>query len=221
MIDAVTLGVGLGLALLGGLLIALSGRQWCLCPHQHCPMLEPGQKVELTVEGERYATIVAVPEGETLLLIPPLQRGLPLSFEFGTFAEMRLTTPAGIFEAIVQFVGREVKPEPRLRVRLASRWSHSQRRRYERIPLPDEVSVALQRADEQWIGWARDVSMGGLRLIAPVSVPVNAQVRLELPRALRGLTDSDAERTARVVACERAPTRHGYAYQLRLAFVND
>lgn len=221
MTDAVSLGIGLGFALLGGLLIALSGRRWGLCPFQHCPALEAGQRVEFTVAGKRYATLLQGVDGETLLLTPPLERGIPVSFEAGSLAQLRLTTPAGVFEATIQFTGRQTKPEPRLLARVAGRWKHTERRRHERVVLPDEVNIAIHRAGEQWVGWARDVSTGGLRLIAPVSAPVNAQVRLELPTALRGLTDSDAERAARVVACERAPTRHGYAYQLRLAFLDE
>ncbi|MCX7924817.1 MAG: PilZ domain-containing protein [Fimbriimonadales bacterium] len=221
MMDGASLGIGLGLALLGGLLIALSGRRWGLCPFQHCPALEAGQRVEFTVANKRYTTLLHSVDGETLLLTPPLERGIPVSFEAGSFAELRLTTPAGVFEAPIQFIGRQAKPEPRLFARVAGRWKHTQRRRHERVLLPDEVNVAIRRAGEQWIGWARDASVGGLRLIAPAPAPLNAQVRLELPPALRGITDSDAERTARVVACDRAPTRHGYAYQLRLAFIDE
>ncbi|MCS6919994.1 MAG: flagellar brake protein [Fimbriimonadales bacterium] len=215
-----TLGVGLGLALLGGLLIALSGRRWSLCPLRACPALEAGQRIEFTASDQRYTTLLQGWDGETLYIAPPLQRGLPLSMELGSFAELRLTTPAGVYEATIQFVGRSAKPQPMLHARLASRWRHIQRRQHERVLLPDEVNVAVQHGGEQWIGWARDVSVGGLRLIAPAPAPTNAQVRVELPAALRGVADSGAERLARVVACERAPTRHGYAYQLRLAFTD-
>ncbi len=221
MTDTVSLGIGLGFALLGGLLIALSGRRWGLCPFQHCPALEAGQCVEFTVASKRYATLLQGVDGEMLLITPPLEHGIPVSFEVGSFAQLRLTTPAGVFEAVIQFVGRQTQPEQRLLARVAGRWKHTERRQHERVVLPDEVNIAIHHAGEQWVGWARDVSAGGLRLIAPIPTPVNAQVRLELPAALRGLTDSDAERAARVVACERAPTRHGYAYQLRLAFVDE
>lgn len=220
MMDWGTLGIGLGLALLGGLIIALSGRRWSLCPLNSCPALEAGQRIEFTASGMCYATMLQGWDGETLHIAPPLKRGIPLSMEIGSFAELRLTTPAGIYEATIQFVGRTAKPQPTLHARLASRWRHIQRRQHERVVLPDEVNVAIQLGDEQWIGWARDVSIGGLRLIAPAPAPPNAHVRVELPTALRGVADSDSERLARVVACERAPTRHGYAYQLRLAFID-
>lgn len=212
--------VGLGLALLGGLLITLSGRRWRLCPSDTCPALEAGQRIEFTVAGERYATVLRDWDGETLYLVPPLRRGIPYAIEPGCMAEVRLTTPAGVYEAPIQFTGRQTRPEPLLIARRTRPWRHIQRRCHERIGLPDEVNVAIALAGEQWVGWVRDVSVGGMRLIAPAPLPVNAQVRLELPSALRGLTDSDAERLARVVACERAPTRHGYAYQLRLAFID-
>ncbi|MFN7017942.1 MAG: PilZ domain-containing protein [Fimbriimonadales bacterium] len=221
MIDGVSLGIGLGLALLGGLLIALAGRRWGLCPFQHGPALEAGQRVELTTAGKRYATFLLGVDSETLRFAPPLERGLPVSFEAGTFAQLRLTTPAGVFEATIRFTGRQTTPAPSLCACVVGRWQHTERRRHERIPLPDEVHVRICYGGEQWVSWAHDVSAGGLRLIAPVPAPVNTQVRLELPTALRGLTDSNEERTARVVACDRAPTRHGYAYQLRLAFTDE
>ncbi|MCS6923552.1 MAG: PilZ domain-containing protein, partial [Fimbriimonadales bacterium] len=208
----------MGLALLGGLIIALSGRRWRLCPSSACPALEAGQRIEFTLAGERYATVLRAWDGETLYLVPPLRRGIPYAIEPGCIAEVRLTTPEGVYEAPIQFTGRQTHPEPLLIARPMRRWKHIQRRRHERVCLPDEVNVALALAGEQWIGWVRDVSVGGMRLIVPTPLPENAQVRLELPSTLRGLTDSDAERLARVVACERAPTRHGYAYQLRLAF---
>jgi hypothetical protein len=44
--------------------------------------------------------------GDALRLAPPLERGLPVSFEAGVFAELRLTTSAGVYEATVQFIGR-------------------------------------------------------------------------------------------------------------------
>lgn len=220
MMDGVSLGIGLGLALLGGLLIALAGRRWGLCPLENCPALEPGQRIELTCEGRCYATLLTGVDGETLFIVPPLQRGLPVSFQTGAFAELRLTTPAGVFETTIQFTGRQTKPQPMLCARVARRWKRTQRRHYERFMLPDEVNVVILRQNEQWIGWARDVSLGGMRLIAPASAAVQEQIRLELPTALRGLAGSATERKARVVACERAPTRSGYAYQLRLAFVD-
>lgn len=212
--------IGLGLALLGGLLMTLSGRRWRLRPLNACPALEAGQRIEFTVAGERYATVLRAWDGETLYLVPPLRRGIPYAIEPGCTAEMRLTTPEGVYEAPIQFTGRQARPEPLLIARRMRSWKHIQRRRHARICLPDEVNVALALTGEQWIGWVCDVSLGGMRLIAPTALPVNAQVRLELPSTLRGLTDSDAERLARVVACERAPTRHGYAYQLRLAFID-
>lgn len=220
MMDWGTLGIGLGLALMGGLLIALAGRHWSWCPLNACPALEEGQRIEFTASGVRYATVLHGWDGETLHIAPPLQRGIPLSMNIGSFAELRLTTPAGIYEATIQFVGRSAKPQPLLHVRLDGRWRCIQRRQHERVLLPDEVNVAIQLGCEQWIGWARDVSIGGLRLIVPAPAPPNAQVRVELPATLRGVADSETERLARVVACERAPTRHGYAYQIRLAFID-
>jgi len=221
MIDIVSLGIGLGFALLGGVLIALAGRRWGLCPLENCPALEAGQRVELLCEGKQYTTLLAGIDGETLLIVPPLQHSLPVSFPTGAFAELRLKTPAGVFETTLQFVGRQTKPQPMLHARVAHRWKRTERRRHERFPLPDEVNVVIQRQREQWIGWARDVSIGGMRLIAPAPAPVHESIRLELPTALRGLAGTATERTARVVACERAPTRNGYAYQLRLAFIDD
>ncbi|OYT69999.1 MAG: hypothetical protein CFK49_02355 [Armatimonadetes bacterium JP3_11] len=221
MIDINALGIGLGLALLGGLTVALAGRRWGLCPLEHCPALEAGMRLELLYEGKPYVTLLAGVDGDTLFIIPPLQRGLPVSFPTGAFAQLRLKTPAGVFETTLQFVGRQTKPQPMLLVRVVHRWRRTQRRRHERLPLPDEVNVVIQRHHERWIGWARDVSSGGMRLIAPAPAAVHEQVRLELPTALRGLAGSASERTARVVACERAPTRNGYAYQLRLAFIDD
>ncbi len=220
MNDWGTVGLGLGAALLGGIGVALWGQRLRLCPLHHCPALEAGQRLELTVAGERYTTLLHQVEGETLQIVPPLQRGAPVSFASGALANLRLTTPAGVFEAQVQFVGRSARPQHVLHARLASRWRHTQRRRHERIPLPDEAQVALEVGGEQWIGWACDASAGGLRLIAPAPAPPNAQVRLELPTALLGVAGAEAERLARVVACERAPTQHGYAYQLRLAFLD-
>jgi len=220
MTDWTTLGIGLGFALLGGMLIALGSRRWSLCPLRECPTLEAGQRVEFTVAGKRYATVLTGVDGDALRLAPPLERGLPVSFEAGAFAELRLTTPAGVYEATIQFTGRESRPQPRLIAHLASRWRHTQRRRYERIPLPDEVNVALRYGSDCWIAWAHDASQGGLRLYAPTPVPLNAELRVELPSVLRGVARCDGECQARVVACERAPTRHGYAYQIRLAFLD-
>ncbi|GIV04588.1 MAG: hypothetical protein KatS3mg016_0163 [Fimbriimonadales bacterium] len=220
MNDLVSLGIGLGLALLGGLIIALAGRRWGLCPLENCPVLEAGQRMEILCEGKRYTTLLAGIDGETLLIIPPLQHGLPVSFSTGAFAELCLKTPAGVFETTLQFVGRQTSPLPVLHARVVHRWKRTERRRHERLPLPDEVNVVIQCQREQWIGWARDVSVGGMRLIAPAPASVHESIRLELPTALRGLAGA-SERTARVVACERAPTRNGYAYQLRLAFVDD
>ncbi|MCS7208080.1 MAG: flagellar brake protein [Fimbriimonadales bacterium] len=221
MTEGALLGVGCVVALVGGFVITPMSRRWKLCPCAACPALEVGQRVELSVAGVRYATLLSGTEGETLLLVPPLRRGLPVSFEAGTSAQIRLTTPAGVYEATVQFTGRQVQPTPLLHARLVRRWSHLQRRRHERIPLPDEVNVSIRIAGEPWVGWARDVSVGGIRLIAPAPAPLNAQVMLELPRALRGIMETErSERVARVVACERAPTRYGYAYQLRLAFTD-
>jgi hypothetical protein len=220
MTDWTALGIGLGFALLGGMLIALGSRRWSLCPLRECPALEAGQRVEFTVAGKRYATVLTGVGGDALRLAPPLERGLPVSFEAGVFAELRLTTSAGVHEATVQFIGRQTHPQPCLIVRLASRWRHTQRRRYERIVLPDEVNVALRFANDYWIAWAHDASQGGLRLYAPAPVPLNAHLRVEMPPALRGITCCDGECRARVVACERAPTRQGYAYQIRLAFLD-
>ncbi|MFN3689436.1 MAG: PilZ domain-containing protein [Fimbriimonadales bacterium] len=221
MMDGTALGIGLGFALLGGLLVALSGRRWELCPFRHCPALEIGQRVEFTAAGKRYATFLQGIDGATLRFAPPLERGIPVSFEVGAFAQLRLTTPAGVFEATIQFTGRPTKPTPSLLARVVGRWKHTERRRHERIPLPDEANVRISFGGEQWVSWARDASAGGLRVAAPVPAPVNARVQLEIPTTLRGLTESNQERTARVVACERAPTRYGYAYQLRLAFIDE
>ena len=220
MTDWTALGIGLGLALLGGALIALGSRRWSLCPLRECPTLVAGQRVEFTVEGKHYATVLLGVDGNALRLAPPLERGLPLSFEAGTFAALRLTTPAGVHEATIQFIGRTTRPQPSLIARAASRWRHTQQRRHERITLPDEVPVVLQAAGDHWIGWVRDASAGGLRLYAPIAVAPNACLTLELPTALRGITGGGAHCDARVVACERAPTRHGYTYQLRLAFLD-
>jgi hypothetical protein len=220
MTDWTSLGIGLGLALLGGMLIALGSRRWSLCPLRECPPLEAGQRVEFTVAGKRYATVLTGVDGDALRIAPPLERGLPVSFEAGVFAALRLTTPAGVHEATVQFIGRQTRPQPSLIARIASRWRHTQRRRYERILLPDEVSVALRYRNDYWIAWAHDASQGGLRLYAPAPLPLNADLRVEMPTTLRGVTRSDGECLARVVACERAPTRHGYAYQIRLAFLD-
>jgi hypothetical protein len=60
----------------------------------------------------------------------------------------------------------------------------------------------------------------GLRIYAPTALAPNARLTLELPTALRGIAGNDTPHAARVVACERAPTRHGYAYQIRLAFLD-
>ncbi|MCS7300031.1 MAG: flagellar brake protein [Fimbriimonadales bacterium] len=221
MTDWASVGTGLGLAMLGGLLLALASRRWSLCPLQSCPTLEAGQRIELRLADAHYTTVLTGVDGETLLITPPLRRGVPVAFELGTFAQLRTATPAGVYEATIQFTGRRMQPAPALQARLASRWAHQQRRRHERIILPDEVTVPIWIATEPWIGWARDVSAGGMRLIAPVPAPPNAQVTLELPAALRGVAETAGEmRVARVVACERAPTRHGYAYQLRLAFTD-
>ncbi|MFN4033177.1 MAG: PilZ domain-containing protein [Fimbriimonadales bacterium] len=217
MIDWVTVGLGWGVALLGGMGVALWGQRLRLCPLTECPALEAGQRLELTVSGRRYTTLLHQVEGKVLQIVPPLQRGAPVSFELGALANLQRTTPAGGFEASGELVGRSARAQPVLHARLASRWRHTQRRRYERILLPDEAQVALEVEGEQWIGWACDASEGGLRMVAPVPAPPNAQVRLELPPALAG---AEAERLARVVACERAPTRHGYAFQLRLAFLD-
>jgi hypothetical protein len=102
MTDWTSLGIGLGLALLGGALIALGSRRWSLCPLRECPALEAGQCVEFTVAGKQYATVLSGIDGDALLLSPPLERGLPVSFEAGTFAKLRLTMPAGVYEATVQ-----------------------------------------------------------------------------------------------------------------------
>jgi c-di-GMP-binding flagellar brake protein YcgR len=220
MTDWTSLGIGLGLALLGGALIALGSRRWSLCPLRECPALEAGQRVEFTVEGKQYATVLSGIDGDALRLAPPLERGLPVSFEAGTFAELRLTTPAGVYEATIQFVGRQTRPQPSLIARVASRWRHIQRRRHERFTLPDEVSVVLHVAGDYWIGWVRDASAGGLHIYAPTALAPNARLTLELPAALRGIAGNDTLHAARVVACERAPTRHGYTYQLRLAFLD-
>jgi hypothetical protein len=136
MTDWTALGIGLGFALLGGMLIALGSRRWSLCPLRECPALEAGQRVEFTVASKRYATVLTGVDGDALRLAPPLERGLPVSFEAGAFAELRLTTPAGVHEATVQFLGRQTRPQPCLIARLASRWRHTQRRRYERICCP-------------------------------------------------------------------------------------
>ncbi len=220
MTDWTSLGIGLGLALAGGMLITLGSRRWSLCPLQNCPALETGQRVAFTVAGKQYATALQGVDGDSLILTPPLERGLPMSFEAGTFAEVRLTTPAGVYEAHVQFVGRRAHPQPCLIARVASRWRHIQRRRYERVLLPDEVTVALQVGDDCWVGWAHDASQGGLRLNAPVAVAPSAPVVVEIPAALSGILCCTGACHARVVACERAPTRYGYMYQLRLAFVD-
>ncbi len=216
MTDWNALTAGLGLAGLGGLLIALTGRRWQL---SSAPTLEAGQRVELTIKGHTYATLLAGTEGDTLLLTPPLQRGLPLTFEVGTHATLRLTTPNGLYGATIEFTGRHTKPTAQLLARRVSRWHHLQRRRHERITLPDEVQVALRHANEQWIGWICNLSRGGACLHAPVAFAVNNIVHLELPTALRGLSRTP-ERLARVVACERAPTRYGYAYRVRLSFLD-
>lgn len=220
MTDWTSLGIGLGFALFGGVLIALGSQRWRLCPLRECPVLEAGQRVEFTVAGTHYSTVLVGIEGDSLRLVPPLARGLPVSFEVGTFAELRLTTPAGVYTATVQFVEREVRPHPALIARVTSRWRHTQRRQHERIPLPDEVSIVLQVGDDYWIGWVRDASTGGLRIHAPAAVAPNARLTLELPTALRGIIQNDQPRAARVVACERTPTRQGYTYQLRLAFLD-
>lgn len=220
MTDWTSLGIGLGFALFGGVLIALGSQRWRLCPLRECPALEAGQRVEFTVAGTHYSTVLVGTDGESLRLVPPLARGLPVSFEVGTFAELRTTTPAGVYTATVQFVGREVRPQPVLIARIASRWQRVQRRRHERILLPDEVSIVLRVADDYWIGWVRDASAGGLRIHAPAAIAPNARLTLELPTALRGIIPEDQPRAARVVACERTPTRQGYTYQLRLAFLD-
>jgi hypothetical protein len=95
MTDWTSLGIGLGLALLGGMLIALGSRRWSLCPLRECPPLEAGQRVEFTVAGKRYATVLTGVDGDALRIAPPLERGLPVSFEAGVFAALRLTTPSG------------------------------------------------------------------------------------------------------------------------------
>ena len=220
MTDWTSLGIGLGFALFGGILIALGSQRWRLCPLQECPALEKGQRVEFTIGGTRYATVLSGVKGDGLRFVPPLARGLPVSFEAGTFAQLCLTTPAGVYEATIQFVGREIRPQPTLIARVASRWQRVQRRRHERILLPDEVSVVLRVADDYWIGWVCDASVGGLRIHAPAAVAPNTRLTLELPTALRGIIRDDQPRAARVVACERTPTRQGYTYQLRLAFLN-
>lgn len=220
MTDWMTLGIGLVFALLGGILIALGSQRWRLCPLQERPALETGQRVEFTVAGTHYSTVLVGTDGDCLHFAPPLAQGLPVSFEVGTFAELRLTTPAGVYTATVQFVGREIRPQPTLIARVALRWQRAQRRQHERIPLPDEVSVVLRVADDYWIGWVRDASAGGLRIHAPAAIAPNARLTLELPTALRGIIRDDQPRAARVVACERKPTRQGYAYQIRLAFLD-
>lgn len=215
MTDGNALVVGLGLAAAGGVLLALIGRRWELQP-----TLEPHTRVELRVGTQTYATLLAEADSKHIALVPPLRRGLPLAFEAGTLATLRIATERGLYEATIQFAGRSTQPRPLLHARLVSRWHHLQRRRYERVVLPDEVQVVLRYAGEEWIGWAHDVSIGGICLYAPVATPTNTTVQVELPHALKGLCQSRAERMARVVACERAPHRYGYAYRLRLAFAD-
>ncbi|MDW8106056.1 MAG: PilZ domain-containing protein [Armatimonadota bacterium] len=206
---------GLGLATAGGILLALTGRR-----KERLPTLEPNTRVELRVGTQTYTTLLADADSKCVALVPPLQRGLPLSFEAGTLATLRIATEAGLYEATIQFTGRLTQPRALLQARLVSRWHHLQRRRHERFTLPDEAQVVLRYAGEEWIGWACNVSAGGICLYAPVATPINAIVQLELPCVLKRLCRSCAERTARVVACERAPYRYGYAYRLRLAFAD-
>ena len=66
MTDWTALGIGLGFALLGGMLIALGSRRWSLCPLRECPALEAGQRVEFTVAGKRYATVLTGVDGDAL-----------------------------------------------------------------------------------------------------------------------------------------------------------
>ncbi len=206
------------LALLGGVGIA-----YATCRHRpNCPFtapyLEPDTRVEFKVGNQRFTTLLHSVEGETLWLVPPLRNGLPLSFPQGTAGTLTVALPSGIYSASFQFTERRTRPRSLLGIRLSSAYKHTQRRRDERIPLPDEAQVEILTPQDCWIGWVQDVSRGGMRLVCPVGFPTGASLALLLPSTL-AKSDS-AERRARVVACERAVHRASYAYIVRLAYID-
>ncbi|MFQ3611347.1 MAG: PilZ domain-containing protein [Fimbriimonadales bacterium] len=209
-----TLGV---IALLGGIAINLVGclaRGRCLFVQ---PPLEPDTRVQLTVGGKRFTTLLHHREDETLWLVPPLQMGLPIAFPEGSVGTLEVALPTGLYRASIQFLGRRTNPSL-IGLRLSSAWQHTQRRHHERIPLPDEVQVEVQTHQERWIGWVRDVSHGGMCLISPVDFSGGTSLHLTLPSALA--QGASSERWARVVACRRAVHRAGYAYLVHLAYTD-
>ncbi len=227
MTESITLLIGGGIALLGGWAIARWGR--CLRLPNTCPNLQPDQRVRITVGDSSYTTVLKSVKGGALLLVAPLHKGLPLSFPPNTQGNLEVALPSGVYRATIRFTGRGVYHEPSgqgqehtvsvLTAQVQGRWHHTQRRQSPRVPLVEEVSIEIETDGESFIGWVRDISKGGMYLFVPIPLDVGAELTLDVPPSLRARGIPHERYRAKVLACERALSRWGYLYGLRVAFL--
>lgn len=178
------------------------------------PSLQESQKVVLVANGKTYRTAIwRVGEEGLLWLLPPLQRGLPISFQPTTQVELHLCTKKGLFSARAVVQKRCTKPFPLLGVQTTVHWKHSDRRCYPRISLGQETSVRLQSTQENFNGWLQDMSRGGLCVHTSKSFPIGTSLLLSMPDSF-----SLPTLEGQVVACDRVLHGTAYEYALRIAF---
>ncbi len=222
MSETVILGLGAVVALLGGLAIARWGR--CLRHPSECPPITPEQRASIIVEGATYSTVVKDLQGNTLTLLAPLHKGLPLSFPPETLGTLEVSMLGGVYTAEIRLTGRGTYQEGErgasvLYAQVQGRWRHLQRRQSQRVQVIEEVPIEAQTGNMSFIGWVRDISAGGVYLTAPVALETGTQIILEIPPSLRAKGVLDEQRKAVVLSCERTLKGWDYLYGLRIAFL--
>lgn len=175
--------------------------------------LSVGEKIEVTFEGNAYVSQVQdIYDGERYFIAVPVSHGYNVFIPLGEMLNIRFFRPNGVYEfyGVVDLKESNGNVDG-LVVRRISEIMRIQRREYYRLQMVKDVKY--KRGDEESYrsGILKDLSGGGLRMVADLELEIGDVIDILLP-----LGGKELNLKGKVIRCNRVEK----GFDLGVCFIN-